>query len=353
MDRIGLLTFHRTTNFGSYLQTYGLFREIRNLGFDCEIIDYRCPSIEERENLQKMVGHNVKSILKALLLQPAYNKKAAALEDFSTHNMTFSKPFVPDNIEDANDLYDRFIVGSDIVWGLDITDCDYNFFLKFAADEKKKFAFSSSVGTETMEHKDEVKPLLRRFDRIAVREYSAVEWVKKVSNCNADWVCDPTMLLTVNEWRSAIPFEQIEKDYVLIYFNNPGKKALRDAIEFANKYHKKVLYVNHGLPEKGVVNIKPKSLNEFLSLICYADHIFTASYHGMLFSLYFNKEMTFYTRDHASRMISLAERLGIQGQCGDSSTIENFQCMSYKAINERIDEFRNASINILKEMLVS
>ena len=351
MSKTGLITFHRTTNFGSYLQTYGLYKKIIDLGYDCEIIDYRCPAVEKREKLQKAYGKDAKNILKRVLLQPALDKKANALAEFSTQNMRFSRPYDPSNIVDANEEFDKFIVGSDIVWGLDITECDYNYFLRFAADEKRKYAFSSSVGSETNAHWDEVRPLLKRFDRIAVRENSAVHWVKKASGCNADWVCDPTMILTAEEWRSIIPFKRIKNNYVLVYFNNPGKKTISDAIEYGKKFGKKVLYINHGLPQKGVVNVKPYSLSEFLSYIFFADHVFTASYHGMLFSIYFNKELTFYTRDHASRMVSLAERLGIQGQCGDNKSIRDYQLISYDNVNRKVDEFRQESIEVLKGML--
>ena len=87
MSEIGLLTFHRTTNFGSYLQTFGLFKKIEDLGFNCEIIDYRCPAIEKRENLQNKHGHDIKSLMKRILLQPALDKKAASLVSFSAKHM--------------------------------------------------------------------------------------------------------------------------------------------------------------------------------------------------------------------------------------------------------------------------
>lgn len=48
-NRIGLLTIHHTTNFGSALQTYGLYSKIREMGYDISIIDYRCEAIENRE----------------------------------------------------------------------------------------------------------------------------------------------------------------------------------------------------------------------------------------------------------------------------------------------------------------
>ena len=47
--KVGLITFHDTTNFGSLLQTYGLYRAIEKCGAECEVIDYQCKSIVERE----------------------------------------------------------------------------------------------------------------------------------------------------------------------------------------------------------------------------------------------------------------------------------------------------------------
>ena len=46
---IGLITFHETTNFGSFLQTYALYKAVMDLGYDCEVLDYKCDSIEKRE----------------------------------------------------------------------------------------------------------------------------------------------------------------------------------------------------------------------------------------------------------------------------------------------------------------
>ena len=40
-EKIGLLTYHHTTNFGSLLQTYALYRTVIGMGYSCEIVDYR------------------------------------------------------------------------------------------------------------------------------------------------------------------------------------------------------------------------------------------------------------------------------------------------------------------------
>ena len=46
--RIGLITIHHTTNFGSALQTYALYTALNEIASGVEIIDYRCRAVEDR-----------------------------------------------------------------------------------------------------------------------------------------------------------------------------------------------------------------------------------------------------------------------------------------------------------------
>lgn len=351
--KVGLLTFHRTSNFGSYLQTYGLYRKICDLGAECEIIDYRCPAIEQRESLQqKKWSFHPKKIARQILIQPAVNAKAKVLQQFSAENMRFSPVYTTENIHLANKEYDKFVAGSDIIWGRDITGDDYHYFLDFVTDATKKYAFASSVGDCVIRKDEPILPdLLRDFSKITVRETEAAKWVEEVSGCKAQVVCDPTMLLTEQEWDQAIPTKQKYSNYVLVYFKNPGEKSLADAKAYAKQHGCKVLHINYGIPHKGVTNIKPKTLNEFLSLIKYADMVFTASYHGMLFSLYYEKEFLFYTRAHKSRVLSLAERLGVQANCGDQLDVLDYPSVDYSKVKPRMDQFRDQSVAALTEML--
>ena len=112
----------------------------------------------------------------------------------------------------------------------------------------------------------------------------------------------------------------------------------------------KVLYINYALPIKGVKNIKPSSINEFLGLILYAEVVYTASYHGMCFSVYFEKPFYFYTRAHCSRVLSLASRLCVTDRCGDNCS-EFLKEQNYCVVNMKVDEFRTYSIEVLKGML--
>lgn len=351
--KIGILTFHRTTNFGSLLQTYGLYKKIVDLGYECEIIDYRCPAIEQREQMQiKLNFFNLKIILKYIIFQKKILEKGRKIEEFLINNSKLSRVYYPENISESEDNYEKIIVGSDIVWGRDITNHDYNYFLNFIKNKEKKYAFASSVGDYTVKEDDKkIAKLLSEFQKIYLREDQAVQWVKEISNMKADVVCDPTMLLSKNEWIEIIkPIKKL-KNYILVYFDSDNGKCLEDAIKYAKNKNLKVAYINYGLPKKGVINIKPTTLEEFLGYILYAEFIFTASYHGILFSLYFKKELIFYTRAHKTRVLSLAKRLGIMEKCGDSWNLMNYNKINYEIVDKKIEEFRRKSIEALKGIL--
>ena len=141
MGKIGIITFHRTTNFGSLLQTYGLYKKIELLGETPEIIDYRCDEIESREELNNQIKFTVRELAKRVLFYPTIKRKAEKLYAFLEKNTQMSNPVYADNIQQLS--YDKIIVGSDIVWGRDITNHDYNYFLEFCDEDEKKYAFSS------------------------------------------------------------------------------------------------------------------------------------------------------------------------------------------------------------------
>ena len=46
----------------------------------------------------------------------------------------------------------------------------------------------------------------------------------------------------------------------------------------------------------------------------HANTVFTASYHGLLYSLYFHKNVYYYNRENKSRMESFGKKLGISNR---------------------------------------
>ena len=349
--KIGLLTFHDTNNFGSYLQTFGLYKKIVDLGYNCEIIDYQCQSLIKREIPQPFeFTFSIKSIVKELLWGRYLRRKYNNLKTFLHNNAQLSRPYYKDTIANSKNLYDAFVVGSDIVWGMDIIEGDTTYFLDFV-NSKKKTAFSSSIGNPwNNEEKTLLKPLLTDFDYIAVRENESADWVEELTGSRPNVVCDPTMLLSTSEWLEYTS-EKYEKDkYVLVYF--PTAKSLEDAKNYAQKRHLKCWVINHSLLKKGITSVNPDCLQDFLALFKNAQFVFTASYHGMLFSVYFNRQFAYYNRAHKSRMNTLASKLSVLDREGTEYDVLKMRDINYEKVNNVVEDYRNYSIDCLKQLLL-
>lgn len=320
------------------------------MGYECDVIDYKCDEIVHREIPGRLsFTLNPKDILKDILFTSQIRKKYSNLTALTSEKMTLSPTCNRSSIKEVTDSFDKVIVGSDIVWGLDITDNDMTYFLDFIYDKKRKIAFSSSIGTPwTPEQEILIQDKLIGFDAIAMRETDAAEQVGRLVDRKIDTVCDPTMLIDAKTWELMAQAPRKKGKYCLVYFDTEDRDAIKYAKKWATENNANVYFINYGIPLSGVVNVKPLSIQEFLGLIKYADMVCTASYHGLLFSAYFNRQLRYFNRAHKSRMISLTTKLGISYFDGDAPINAT---IGYHSVNNNIAMFRAHSLNILKNML--
>lgn len=352
--RIGLLTIHDTLNYGSLLQAFALYKAMEESGCQVEVIDYKCVEIRKRESTCELKDdRSLKGVIRHVLWHRSLKRKRDSFWDFMESHMNISREYHKETIEAANEAYDTFVVGSDIVWGAGITGGDLTYFLDFAGPEKKKVAFSSSAGS-MWEKKDwkKISALLRRFDHIAVRERLASDWIREIAGLDAAVTCDPTMLWDAAFWDKWADEACVPKQkYVLIYLTTADGKTVKDGIAYAREHQLKACYINFFKPVGGAKSLKPARAEEWLALIKNAEIIFTASYHGLLFSLYFHKPVYFYNRGEKSRMICLAEELGIEAREGHKENlIKNFP-VDFALVEKKIKEKREYSWNMLTEYL--
>ena len=349
--KTGLLTYHHTKNFGSWLQTYALYKKLVDLGVDIEVIDYRCPAIEKRETPNPFrIQLNVKNMLKDFMYVRPLRNLHKRFEEFSNQYLKLSeKVYTPETIQQANFEYDNFLIGSDIVWGTHINGGDLSYFLDFADDSKGKYAFAASIGEKwKKEEWDKISNLLARFDSIAVREKQSSEWIKEVCNIDVETVCDPTMLLTKQDWESFCGERKIKEKYILVYFMDKEGIIVRDALKIGKKYNLPVYYVGYTNKLKGVKKYIVHDPADFVSVIKNAEMTFCGSYHGMLFSLYMNTPFYFYYKHSSSRMEHIALTLNIQDRFGANNGFEKPFDMDFETINKKIDTLRRLGIQKLK-----
>lgn len=347
--KLGLLTYHHTTNFGSLLQTYGLYKTVLKLGVACEVIDYHNIAVDKRETPIRLKNcRTFRDFVHYFIREPAKRKKEKCFNDFVKNNMSLSEMrYCLDNIAESNDKYDKFLVGSDLVWDYSINGNDCSYMLDFVKDDTKKLAYASSAGSIWRE-KEKVSHLLGSFAHIGVREEAICEVLTKWLKKDVDFVCDPTMLLEAEEWKSMATERKIKGRYILCYFQDKEGKIYEDALAYGKKHNLPVYVIAYHKIPRGLRSVHPVAVEEFLSLILYADAVFTASYHGMLYSLYFNRKFFYYNRGWTARMESIAKYLNVESR-------EGLQCeneeIDYEEINHRMDTFRKKSIDRLNAYL--
>ncbi len=349
--RTGILTYHHTTNFGSLLQTYALFKKVTELGFECEVIDYRNKAVEARESPRRLKQcKGVRQIRDFFKYEKFKMKKAEAFKEFTRKYIHISADTYDVNtIKNIENKYDIFIVGSDLVWDFTINGKDTTYMLDFADKRIKKVAYASSVGQTWDENQiNEVNRLLGAFDSIGVREYEIQKELSKQLGRDVDFVGDPTMLIEPKDWKKLADSRMIPGKYILVYFADKDLKIYKDAVEYGNKNGIPVYLISYSWVPESMKAIRPARVEEFLSLILYADTVFTASYHGMLFSLYFEKNFYYYNRGWKARMRSIASYLGIEDR---EQVTEQCRPLAYEAITPRINELRHFSIGKLKSYL--
>lgn len=352
--KIGILTFNDTNNFGSLLQTYGLYKAVLDKYGDCEIINYRCENLYNREvpkNFSQL--RNLKDIYRYFKYHREQQKKYDGLCRFANENMVVSPVLTKKTISEYCKRYDKVIVGSDIVWGLDITGEDYSYFLDFLNSDEK-YAYASSFGSDYIlndARRERVGELLSNFKLIAVRESDACQIVEELSGKNAQLVLDPTLLLKKSCWETKVSKRLIESPYILTYFEDNQGIVQNAALQLSKKYEKPVYNISNGRTMTGVNNVSVFSLEDFLSYIYYADFVVTASYHGMVFSIIFNKQFYFYNRCHKSRMETLSRLSELQSRELKGLAFEEDLLIDFEKVNENISRWRNISYDYLDKVV--
>jgi len=357
MKRIALLTFHDTTNFGALLQTFGLYKKLNDLGNECYILDYQCDNIIKREVPPKFhFTFSPKQLALELFVKSKARRRYTSMKEFCRINMpNITQSYNRNSVFSIKESFDSYVVGSDMLWGLDITDSDYSYFLDFVPDNIQKFSYATSIGKREWNKEETVRisNLLNRFNVVSSREEVTAKRLKPFLSKPCNVVCDPTMLLSSDEWLPYVSNCYSKGGFVLAYFDTDDGKAFKDAKEYARKNEKELLVIS-SMPSiiTGTHNVFPYAVEDFLSLFRYADTVFTASYHGLLFSLFFHRNFIYYNRQPAYRMETVAKRVGVENREGRRVDINNLPPLNYHDIDKKLAEYREYSIDFIHKALI-
>lgn len=330
--RIGVITHHNVPNYGAVLQAYALQQAIMDMGYDCDIIDYRDIRVERFYHYSLIAQNSIKEVIRHFLYFRIFARRNRVFKEFRKHNFVMSAPCSKKALKKINSEYDLFISGSDQVWNLALHNGDTSYFLDFVFENDKKGSYAASFGYSTVPtvYIDATKYYLQMFSYINVRESEGVTIARELTGKEVNQVVDPTILLDKDKWMRFIKPIKFE-NYIFVYEICRLDESYRYALELAEQTGKRVIAVTpfdrlKGVAYQGNIEwINFLSPEEFLSLIYYADYVVTSSFHGTVFSLLFEKKFLCTMNNKSetnSRIKSLLEMVGL------STRLTRFKNMS-------------------------
>ena len=244
---------------------------------------------------------------------------------------------------------------------MESTGFDKNYLLYNIIDSSKKTSYAASFGVDSISEAlvEEYADCLKKFNRISVREYSGAKIVKDLTGKVASIVLDPTFLLTKDEWSELVAKRHIEYEYVLIYQLAYSEKLIAFAKYLAQKHCLKIVTIN-GNPRQIVRGryIMTAGPTDWVGLFLNAKYIVTNSFHGVAFSLNFNKD--FYVELLSdkfgvnTRITNILEIFSMENRIIRSPIYDmTDNSIDYNAANEKLEQLRDDSYAYLKDILMS
>ena len=339
IKKIGILThYYGNQNLGALLQAYALVTFllkknfiVKQIPFNFRIFDAkakRLRSLFQKETHQgilylgwgffRLIAHiftkcQKQYLLKELTLQRSLIKKFA--NDVEHQHFSYSDF----NIQQANNHFDTFIIGSDQVWASYLLP-HQAFWGEFTTPNKKVISYAASSNRKQFTPQAEklFVTKLARLNAISVREKTLKDYIEHITDKKATVVLDPTFLLSAQEWLTiSNPAPVPQKPYIFCYFLG-GKSAWQRqmAQSYADKYGYEVVHLpyirgtvrsaDRFLKGQGRYDVGPR---EFIALINGAQCVFTDSFHGLAFSINLGKNFYVFNRDDQSGPQSMNARI--------------------------------------------
>lgn len=204
VKKIGILTFHKSINYGSVLQAFALSDLLSKRGYAVEIIDYEPTSysIQYRIFEKNTSVHNVAANIRRLSVFDILWKQKKGFEKFREEHLPLSacKFTRASSPQEFSKYYGAVICGSDQIWNVTAKDCDPIFFLP-GKQSYKKIAYAASVNTATYNEDvcdDQLRKNILDFDYISIREHSGAKKISRFLNTDKQVKVqpDPSLLQT-------------------------------------------------------------------------------------------------------------------------------------------------------------
>lgn len=364
--KIGILTYHRAYNYGAVLQCYALQEVLKHMGHDVYIIDYRQPEIEafykfkscysrekwQNKKIPASVKYIVSCIIKDLRNYIFHYRFKTLFESFQKHFFSLTQK----TTTSIPCGFDRYFIGSDMLWAYDVATSKFDpFFLgEFIHNKESKIVGYAISGTPDSFHRlgeERHFEFIKNFDYLSVREKALSDIIKEYTGKIISCCIDPTLLTTKELWSNITYQNRRGRKYIVTYYLRvPGesRKGLNGKIrELAKDNNLDIINIDAS------GSTCPRSVRDFVTLIKDAQYVVTDSFHGVVFSLIFERPFhALRLRDsHDARYVDILKTINAEDLAVDIDYNPFFPCIDYTSLNENIALFRENSISFIRNSL--
>lgn len=328
--KIGILTFHSQLNYGGVLQCCALQTTLQTMGHEVVVID-RWLHADNRYlecGFNKWrIGFWTKFLLRAVMGSGDWAKlqRVRKTKGFLKAYLNLTPYHFVEWKDAPKDIgLDMLVVGSDQVWHCGDFG-DPRVYLLQNAPLVPAIAYAASFGfakipkfvsakaAECVEALPIYKEGLARFSAISCREEEGVNLCRELGY-SAVHVLDPTLLLDEVDWNNIVKVQSSKRKRIVCYFMSEDILSSFAALgEFVKSGgHEVTVLLNSGLPipmpttPKKFVNwmrllsckhkrhfeiLESAGPAEFVNAIANADFVISDSFHALMFSIIFGKNV--------------------------------------------------------------
>lgn len=316
MKNVIVSTYCDWNNYGSIMQSIGLKHTLKSLGLESSIvIDHPAPPSQyiPSLNISSNMVLNMRNVY-AYLKRDFIARKYKASNEFINENVDILYYNDYETLKSNPPQADCFIAGSDQIWRP--SSCHPVFFLDFVEEKHKRASYAASMGNTRIpnDKKQVFADFVNSFEYISVREQDNAEVIASVSDKKVVVHIDPAYLLSKEEWQKYEKPYPIKKPYILLYALYWDKHLNKELKRLHKKTGYDIVAICGGLSKvwanQKLFDVDP---GQFIWLIDHAEAVVSSSFHGVSFSIIFNKKFAAVINPALpSRITNLFSFLGAQ-----------------------------------------
>lgn len=352
-NKVGIVTWFQSVNYGSQLQAYALTRAINKLGYEAYMI-----SMSHYPIIKTFVYKSIyKSILRRFILSLIKDRNVLFVKKYLREwFMNYHSP----SFEHINNM----ICGSDQIWA----PIQYNpyYMLSFVPNNVNKISYAASIGLEEIPDRlvDSYKKYIRRINHVSVRENKGSDLLKDKCGIESTVVLDPTLIVEKKEWDSIKIKSSIDFDYIFCYFLNKNHKYRALVEEYAQNRGFRIVGVSDNVNDSTWMDLlshEQVGPCEFIGLVEGSMAVVTDSYHGTIFSMLYHKPFILFERFNKedkicqnSRIEQLKKYFNIDNRIKNPNLISHLEIAKYDytKFESSLSILREKSLCFLKDALL-